>query len=477
MNRDRYLATAFCLVSFCLAGAAELLHFDFNDSAHLGAQTGNLPAGTVMGPVAPSGETGAADFSGGLVKLPGFPGPQGPFSIEARFRLRHYGPESSRFIADILNTATWDTGPAQGFAFRVGGSYLYPVLPRNRYATEQEWQNAQDAYSHIDRGRLSVCFADFVIARQDDNANWKQALTDRCIETGAWTHMAAVWDGTDMRIYLNGLDATDTLRLDGAGKPTRVDSVETAYVGSRIEGEYDPRHFDGEIDYVKVEDKALSPTEIHARYQATFVPEKRDSLCWGVLLPLYPEAGKVCPGRLHIETKVFNHGACTDPKIIAGFLAGDSVEIEVAKNADFDTIAARLRFADLSFDLDLGSFSALAGYRGPIYWRVRLIPAKRANALAKAAAAEPEWSPSRPIVLDLSGTTDLALPAPGLARAPRLVRAMAGLLLQGPEEPVLFDLSGKRVAVRFRRLPQGEGNATYWRLESVPAGAGVLLAR
>ena len=61
---------------------------------------------------------------------------------------------------------------------------------------------------------------------------------------------------------------------------------------------------------------------------------------------------------------------------------------------------------------------------------------------AKAAAVEPEWRPARPIVLELSGTS-------GLARA----------------------------AARFSRLPGGEGNQNYWRLEAVPAGAGILLAR
>ena len=199
--------------------SAELLRLDFTDPAHLETQASPLPAGTVLGPVtAAAGLSGVADFHGGVVRIPSFQGPQGPFSIEARFQLRGYGPEDSRFIADILNTATWDNGPSQGFAFRVGGSYLYPYAPREAYRTDAEWQAAQGDYSYIDRGRMSVCFADFVIARKDDDRSWKQALTDRCIELGAWTHLAAVWDGADMRIYLNGLDATDTWRIDGAGK-------------------------------------------------------------------------------------------------------------------------------------------------------------------------------------------------------------------------------------------------------------------
>jgi hypothetical protein len=466
-----------------LSRAAELLRFDFNDSAHLAAQAGSLPAGALIGPLVPSAAAGAADFRGGLIQVPAFRGPQGPFSIEARFRVRQYGPESSRFIADILNTATWDTGPSQGFAFRVGGSYLYPVLPRDRYGSDAEWAMAQEAWSHIDRGRLSVCFADFVLARGDVSDDWKQALTDRCIPLGAWTHMAAVWDGKDMRIYLDGLEATDSLRVDGAGKPARVDSVETAYVGARTVGDWDPRHFDGDIDFVKVEDRALTAEEIRGRYQDTFQPERRDSLCHGVAIPVFPEAGKACQGRIQMEVKIANHGACTDPHFLAGFLAGDRLEMELAKDPAFDSVAVRLTLAKLSFELGPDDLGALAGYTGSIYWRVRLIPAatqalaKRALAKESSAEARPEWSLARPLLLDL------AAPSSSLRSQPRLVKAQAGLILPGPGEPALFDLSGRRVPTRFRRLPGGGGgggrgeSGTLWRLESALPEAGLLLAR
>ena len=469
------LAGIVMATTLACAGAGELLRLDFNDPAHLGLQPGSLPAGEPQGPVAASaGFPGAADFSGGLIKVPGFKGPQGPFSIEARFRLHGYGPEDSRFVADILNTATWDTGPSQGFAFRVGGSYLYPFAPREAYRTEAEWQEGQSAVSHIDRGRLSVCFADFVIARKDDNRQWKQALTDRCIPLNEWTHLAAVWDGTDMRIFLDGLEATDHWRVDGKGAPTNIDSVETAYVGSRIEDEWDPRHLDGELDFVKVEDKALTAEEIHKRFQDTFLPEKRDSLCMGVVIPHYPEAGQVCKGKLKLEIKVFNHGACTDPKFIAGLLAGDSVEVEIAKDPSFQTVLVRMTASGTAFELSAADLASFAGYTGEIFWRVRLKARKAAaGALAKSSAiAETPWSPSRPMVLDMSGVTIGLRPA----TAPRILRADAGVFLPGTSgsAPALFELSGRRVDARFERVEGG------WRLLSAPPSglpAGLLLAR
>ena len=264
------------------AFANELLHLNFNDSNNLGKQNVGLPIGVLSGDAKVSqGYPGSIEFgpAGGLVRIPSFNSPRGSFSVEARFLIRNYGPESSRFVADILNTATWDNGPSQGFAFRVGGSYLYPTLPRDAYKTEAEWVDAQGDYSHIDRGRLSDCFAEFTMARKDDPLDWKAVYTNRCIEKNTWTHLVGIWDGTNMRIYLNGANATDKWRIQGLGAEPLLNSVVDAYVGSRTTGEWDPRHLDGILDYVKVEDGVLSENEIHKRYQDNFVPQLRDSLC------------------------------------------------------------------------------------------------------------------------------------------------------------------------------------------------------
>ncbi len=169
---------------------AELLHLDFNDSANLEKQNSPLPQGEKSGAVTPSSDyVGSADFgsSGGFIRIPNFHSPRGPFSVEARLKIRSYGPESSRFIADILNTATWDNGPSQGFAFRMGASYLYPPLPRNAYKTEEEWISASNNnYSQIDRGRMSTCLAELTMARQDDPRDWKQVVTNQCVELNTW---------------------------------------------------------------------------------------------------------------------------------------------------------------------------------------------------------------------------------------------------------------------------------------------------
>lgn len=456
-----------------LAGAAELLHFDFEDSSHIAAEPAPLPAGELLGAVSPAGDfPGSADFHGGLIRRSAFPSPQGPFSIETRFRIRNFAPESSRFVANIVNTATWGIGPTQGFAFEVGGAYLYPVLPRKAYRTDAEWTEAQSAYSHIEAGRLSKCIPTFGIARQDNQSLWKKVFADRCIEPNAWTHAVAVWDGSDMRLYLNGMDASDAWRITGAGAPPRIDAPVDLYIGARNAGASDMVPFNGVIDYVKIENRALSAVEVNERYRSTFVPVKRDSLCYGVIVPIYPEAGQICKGRLRFEVRVASHGGCTDPGFIAGILSGDSVEIELGKDPSFDTVAVRARFASLTFELDTGDLGELAGYAGPIYWRVRLIPKAAKLALGKSAAVpDRDWSLARPMVL-----------GPGAVSvrprsAPQLWRAQRGLVFQGSRKPQVFDLAGRRLEAGFRLLRAEPGAPAYWVLESFPSGSDLLWVR
>lgn len=451
----------------------DLLRFDFRDSAALGKQTGPLPDGEVSGAVTHSRTyPGAADFGagGGFVRVSPFKAPRGSFTIEARFRLRSYGPESSRFVADILNTATIDNGPSQGFAFRVGGSYLYPPLPRDAYATEAEWTAAQNAYTYIDRGRLSYCFAELAMARVDDWRAWKEVYTDRCIELNQWTHLVATWDGGDMRIYLDGAEATDKWRVQGKGIAPLIDSVETAYVGSRIEGDWDPRHLDGALDFVRVQNGALTADEIRARYRETFVPEARDSLCTGVIIPRKPEAGQVCGKQTGFEIEVTSHGACSDTAFKAGFAAGDSIEVEFSKDPSFDPVALRLVAGARDFRLSGSDYDLLAQIKQEIYWRARLIHPAIAQGLLKkstVASARGAWSLPRPVLLNLA-EANAVLPRPQRLR-PVLVQPGAGLFVPGDAQPFLFDLSGKRMPLRFTAVTGG------WRLEKSPANAGVFL--
>ncbi len=459
--------STFAILSLHSTFANELLHLEFNDSNQLAKQTGAFPLGEIQGDAKPSKDyPGSIEFgpAGGLIRIPAFHSPKGPFTVEARFLIHNYAPESSRFIADILNTATWGGGPTQGFVFRVGGGYLYPPLLRDAYKTEADWSAAQGNYSFIDRGVLANCVAEFTMARMDNSSDWKEVYTNRCIEKDTWTHLVGLWNGTNMRIYLNGTDATDKWRVRGLGAEPRLDSVVEAYIGSRTIGEYDPRHLDGILDYVKVEEGVLSDYEIHKRYQNNFVTQVRDSLCIAIAIPHYPEAGQLCKGKLDLEFKVIMHGGCTDSTFKADLIAGDSVEIEIAKDPSFTDVVHRVS-AVTTLHLEANDLASLVGYQGEIYWRARLIHAKH-GALAKSSAVlASEWSLSRPLALDMSGVSGIRTMQQ--IRQSVLVQIQQGLFVAGSAaspEPVLLNLSGKRQLARFQRVAGG------WRLDAADRG-------
>ena len=74
------------------------------------------------------------------------------------------------------------------------------------------------------------------------------------LTTGAWTHLAATYDGANLRLYRNGVLVTTTAApgaLVTSANPLRIG-------GNTIWGEY----FDGRIDEVRVYNRALSAAEI-----------------------------------------------------------------------------------------------------------------------------------------------------------------------------------------------------------------------
>jgi hypothetical protein len=77
-----------------------------------------------------------------------------------------------------------------------------------------------------------------------------------------WNHVAATWDGTNVRIYANGvLDATPTARAAPIGTDTRV-----VYLGGRP-GSTDVTN--GVVDDVRFYNRALTAAEIAALAKAT----------------------------------------------------------------------------------------------------------------------------------------------------------------------------------------------------------------
>jgi len=85
--------------------------------------------------------------------------------------------------------------------------------------------------------------------------------SDSLIPINSWTHIAGTWDGATMKLFINGVQQTETLAVtppinSGVG-PTLIGRL-----GSNI------YHFAGHIDEVEIFNRALSQTEIQAIFNA-----------------------------------------------------------------------------------------------------------------------------------------------------------------------------------------------------------------
>jgi hypothetical protein len=83
--------------------------------------------------------------------------------------------------------------------------------------------------------------------------DYLQALTP--VGTDAWHHVAATWDGTTKRIYLDGV-------LSNAIAATIVDSPRTIWVGADRDFGVPMFYFDGTLDELQFYDRPLTPAEI-----------------------------------------------------------------------------------------------------------------------------------------------------------------------------------------------------------------------
>ena len=92
------------------------------------------------------------------------------------------------------------------------------------------------------------------------------------VEIGEWQHAAATWDGTTMRLYLNGEEVGSTAK---GGDAVATDASVKASIGSQPPDAYATdishisKYFDGFLDDVRLYDGALSQDEIQILMEAS----------------------------------------------------------------------------------------------------------------------------------------------------------------------------------------------------------------
>jgi hypothetical protein len=99
----------------------------------------------------------------------------------------------------------------------------------------------------------------FELDSEDGTRNFYNP-TDLSLTPGAWTHVAATYDGTTMRDYLNGREA-------GPGKPVKTtirqtkEPLRVGWLGSY-------GYLNACVRDVALYQRAMSPAEVFARYRA-----------------------------------------------------------------------------------------------------------------------------------------------------------------------------------------------------------------
>lgn len=87
-------------------------------------------------------------------------------------------------------------------------------------------------------------------------------VSDTVINTSEWTHVLSTWNGSDVKLYINGvLDKTIPTNTPG-----KVDSSKVLHIGA----ESTNRYFNGSIDEVRIWNRSLSADEVYQQYASNF---------------------------------------------------------------------------------------------------------------------------------------------------------------------------------------------------------------
>lgn len=97
-----------------------------------------------------------------------------------------------------------------------------------------------------------------------DSSNTAYKITGSSLSTNTWYHLAAIYDGVNLRLFENGSQVNSstpsiTIPDTGSGGITAIGRF----------GDQSSEHFGGSIDDLRIYDRALSQPEIQALYQRT----------------------------------------------------------------------------------------------------------------------------------------------------------------------------------------------------------------
>jgi hypothetical protein len=139
-------------------------------------------------------------------------------------------------LTKALSVSAWIFGNSWG-----SGSYANVIL-RKGTTNPNNWQLA------IENGRVALGL---------DGSNGSNVHGNTLLQTGQWYHVVGTWDGSNIRIYVDGvLDNSPTSRAAPINTDTR-----SVYLGGST-GNADV--FSGTIDDVRLFNHALDVDEVNA---------------------------------------------------------------------------------------------------------------------------------------------------------------------------------------------------------------------
>lgn len=157
-----------------------------------------------------------------------------------------------------------DGDHARKFFGSSGYGFVNGIAAPRFQSTLEAWVNPADARNeaivgHGDAGEIYVKDGHFVYRRMDTSVT-----SSTPVQVGAWQQVVGTWDGVDIRIYVNGVEA-------GKAESTkRPSSVSTFYVGF---GELAP-WFNGSIDEVAYYPVALNTNRVYQHWLADPPPDQ-----------------------------------------------------------------------------------------------------------------------------------------------------------------------------------------------------------
>ena len=104
-----------------------------------------------------------------------------------------------------------------------------------------------------DGGKIS-----FTVGTTQPSNAWLTVVTDGGLNTGTWYHVAGVYNGATMKIYVNGVEKVSANKSGSIGNSNALLWLGNSQAQST-------RLFKGKIDEVRIWNRALSPLEIETR--------------------------------------------------------------------------------------------------------------------------------------------------------------------------------------------------------------------